>query len=217
MTLSLKAEYITLTKESRLYNIDIPIIAVTGGIATGKSTMTRILEKQGMQIICADSLVKMIYKDERVINYLKEKCPTAISNGVPDFPALRKIFFNAKKIKEESESIIFSYYPILFKEKVKSIKNQDFILYDIPLLFEKNLEHFVDQTICIYAKREIQISRILKRDHCTKDMANKILNNQLDIEEKKLSADFTLFNDKDKVVLQKETEKIFQKMFKLQH
>ncbi len=84
-----------LINDTRLYHIDIPIIGLTGGIATGKSTVSKMLIENGLPLICADSLVKEIYKDNEAKAFIRNLVPDAIINDEINFPALREHFFNS--------------------------------------------------------------------------------------------------------------------------
>ena len=78
---------------------------------------------------------------------------------------------------------------------------------DLPLFFEKQNYDEFDKVLVIYAPKDIQIKRVTKRDKVDEKGAKSILNNQMDIEEKKLKADYVIDNSKDLKNLQKEIEK----------
>ena len=89
----LKEEFIKLSKADRLYKVEHPVIGLTGGIATGKSTVSRFFAKEGIPVISADALVKTIYEKSDTIEFVKNNWPSSIVNNNIDFSILRKIAF----------------------------------------------------------------------------------------------------------------------------
>lgn len=184
-----------LKQDQRLYGLNIPIVAITGGIATGKSTVTSILRQKGLFIIDADHLVKMIYQTEEAKKFIRDHFPEAWMKSEINFKNLRSIFFSDNKKKELVENFIYSKLPYSFKEEVLKITNQDFCIYDVPLLFEKEIDKKVDLSVLIYAPEEVQIQRLTKRDGCSTEDAKKIISQQMGIEMKKDKADFIILNE----------------------
>lgn len=208
----LKAKYIKQNEMSRLYGYDKPIIALTGGIATGKSTVTKMLEKKGLKIIDADQLVKDIYATQEAKDFIRSKYPDAWKNNAIHFPTLREMFFHSKEVKTEVETFIYQRLPQTFKKAADSIKNQNFYIYDVPLLFEKGLDSKVDLSVTVYAPRSIQRARLMDRDGHLEDMANKILSHQMEIEDKKLKADFVIDNSGSMIELAASLDQFLQQV-----
>lgn len=190
---ALKRTYVRLTSKERLYQLEKPIIGLTGGIATGKSSVSKILGEKGFIVIDADALVKSIYETEEAKAFVKKEFPAAW-DGKINFTELRSIAFRDASAKKSLEDFIYARLPEVFKQAVKKIGTQDFIIYDVPLLFEKNLDKKVDQTIVVYAPRETQRARIVGRDGSSEEIIDRILEQQMDIEEKKKRADFIIDN-----------------------
>jgi dephospho-CoA kinase len=191
---SLKPHYHRLTPSERLYQLDSPIIGLTGGIASGKSTVVKLMKSRGLKVIDADQLVKTIYQQDETKNFIQSNYPEAWHQGAIDFSKLRELFFQDAKTKQAIESHIYSKLPEAFKAAAPSLTEQRFYLYDVPLLYEKGLDSRFDLTIVVYAPREMQLARLLSRDNNELELANKILNQQMDIEEKKIKADFVIDN-----------------------
>lgn len=211
--MKLKNNFIKLNETTRLYGLDIPVIALTGGIATGKSTVTNLLLKKKLPLLDADKLVKIVYQDEDVLNYLRINYPQVIINSIIDFRKLRDIFFNNAQTKSNIEHLIYSKLPRVFKEQMSLLGNPKFIIYDIPLLFEKNLESKFDQTVLVYTTPEIQIERLMKRDLHTTLEAQNIISHQISIEEKKKKADLIISNTLDLSFLENQVEKLIDQLF----
>lgn len=208
----LNPKFITLTPDFRLYNFEKPIVALTGGIATGKSTVTKILEAKGFKFIDADLLVKNIYKTDEAKQFIRTHFSEAWVNNEINFAKLRELVFSNPKIKEVIESFIYARLPDAFREASSKIKNQDFFLYDVPLLFERGLDTKVDLKIVVYAPREIQLARILDRDGTKEEIANKILDQQMDIEEKKEKADLIINNSSSMAELAADVEALLNQI-----
>lgn len=209
----LKEEYIRLSSSERIYQLDKPVIALTGGIATGKSTVTEILKKHGFQIIDADQLVKSIYQQEETKTFIKAHYPEVFSHDEINFPKLRELFFESHEVKKRIENFIYQKLPKAFKEASAEISSQNFYFYDIPLLFEKSLQGKVDLSIVVYAPMEIQLARLIARDKTKEDVAKKILVQQMNIEDKRNMSDFVIDNSDSKIKLAAEVEKLLLQIF----
>jgi dephospho-CoA kinase len=193
--MNVKDIYITKSQSERLYNIAKPIIALTGGIATGKTTVSNyIKDKHQIEITDADALIKEIYRQDKTISFIKGRCSTAVINGQIDFKILRQSFFSDSNLKNIIEKFLYAELEILFKRKVLN-SNQNFVLYDVPLLFEKKLDKLIDFSILVYATAETQKQRIRDRDGSDEQTINNILNSQLPIDDKKSVSDFIILNE----------------------
>lgn len=211
--MKLKNEFITLNKSDRLYGLELPLIGLTGSIATGKSSVTRYLKnKYQLEIIDADQLVKEIYKLPKTIELISTLAPDSIELGTINFKTLRKFFFKDDKIKTQIENFIYSKMPEFFLEKLANQK-QSFVVYDVPLLYEKKLQSKVDVSILVYTSPEIQLNRLKKRDNITEAEIEKILQNQIPIDEKRKLTKFIINNDQD--IDQSTTPKIWTEVDQL--
>lgn len=201
-----------LPQDKRLYHLPVPVVGLTGGIATGKSTVAKLLSAAGFAIINADELVKEIYKQKDTIEFIKKNFPDAVIDDKIDFPKLREKFFNDNKIKEEIEKFIYSKLPDTFLKAFDNFPGPTFLIYDVPLLFEKNLKSMIDFTIVVYAPRELQKKRLIARDKCSEKVADAILNQQMDIELKKQKADLVLDNSTTEVELENQVKNLINRL-----
>lgn len=206
--MKLKNSFVKLTADERLYNLSIPVIALTGGIATGKSTVSRLLTQKGIPLLDADKLVKLVYQKKEVQDYLKQNLPQVISQHAIDFRKLREMFFSNFEVKKTIENLIYQYLPEVFKEELEQFGGPSFVVYDIPLLFEKNLAEKFDLNILVYTTPEIQVQRLMKRDNHTEEEALNIISHQLSIEEKKKRADLIIENTRDSVFLENQVNQL---------
>lgn len=206
--MNLKKKFIRLEPQDRLYQFDKPILALTGGIATGKSTVTKLLEKKGLTIIDADQLVKSIYQLNESKKFIQHQFPEAWCDDEIDFKKLRELVFSNPSTKTKVENFIYERLPAAFKEASSKVSGQDFYIYDVPLLFERNLHSKVDLIILTYAPRELQLARLMERDKTDEDIGNKILDQQMSIKDKKSKSDFVLQNTGSKQELEAEVENL---------
>lgn len=206
--MKLKKQYLKLKQEERLYEYDKPIIALTGGIATGKSTVTKLLEQKGLSVIDADQLVKSIYARQESKDFIKNNIPVAWTQDGIDFKKLRELVFSDTGIKKQVESYIYDRLPAAFKEAASKVQQQDFYIYDVPLLFERGLQSKVDLTLLVYAPRKVQLARLIDRDGSKEEIGNKILDQQIDIEDKKLKSDLVINNSGSMTELAAEVESL---------
>lgn len=213
----LKPNYITLGPKNRLYNCEIPIIGLTGGIATGKSTASKLLRKNGLEIIDADKLVKDIYQEPQTVQFISEIDQKCVNRNAIDFKMLRELFFSNQAVREQIEQFIYNKLPQFFeKESQIIIKNKkaNFIIYDVPLLFEKGLEKLIDFNLLVYSPVEIQIKRLLTRDKITKELALSIISNQLPIDQKKQLSSYLIENTSTKEHLDLEIQRLMKLILK---
>ncbi len=211
---NLKQKFIKLEASNRLYGLSKPIVAITGGIATGKSTATQILRSKGYAVIDADQLVKKIYSEANTLSFINDLCPEVIESQSINFQKLRKLFFSNPKIKEKLEAFIYQKIPELFLLESKKFQDMSFIFYDVPLLFEKKLENFFDLVILIYAPESTQLERLVLRDKCSSKDAKNILSNQISIEDKKRMSDLIISNTEDLKNLEHKINLILEQILK---
>lgn len=190
--LKLKAKLERLNKNKRLHHLDCPIIGLTGGIATGKSTFANFMRQDGLCVVDADALIKEIYQKKETIKFINSLNPEFIQLDKINFQKLRKAFFNDEELKKQIEQFLYQKLPQTFKSHIP--KNTKVVVYDVPLLFEKHLDKLVDVSVLVYAPREIQLQRLVLRDKIDQELANSILDQQMDIEDKRQQADFIIDN-----------------------
>lgn len=174
------------------------IIGITGGIASGKSTLSRYLLAQGYDVVDCDMLTKEAYciKNEE----LQKAFPSCFENGILQQKKLSKLVFDDEISRKKLEKIIHPYV-ISKMEKAICDSDHDYLFLDIPLLFEAHLEYLCDEIWLVYVPQEIQIERLMLRNGYTYDEALKRIASQMNIEEKKEKADVLLDNSLDKAAL----------------
>jgi len=181
-------------------------IVLTGSIATGKSTVSKLLEKEGFNIIDADKVA------HGILDLNAEGIATLfgsehIKEGQVDRKSLGAIIFKEPKNREKLENFL---HPLIKEE----IENQSRVFekhmmpyfIDIPLFFEtKNYD--IDEVALVYAPLKTQRERLMQRDGFSVEEANNRINAQISIELKKSQSSFVIDNSKDMKHLEKEVEK----------
>jgi dephospho-CoA kinase len=192
--MNLNPKYVRLNPASRLYNLGIPVIGLTGGISTGKSSVAKILSDHGLPVINADHLVKDVYRSDDALDFIRNNYPDCIMGEEIEFRLLREKFFSDESAKSAIEGFIYQRLPEAFKKALEKIGPTKILVYDVPLLFEKNLENSVDLKVVVYAKPLIQRARLMARDGLVQSMAQNIMDQQISIEDKRTRADFVVDN-----------------------
>lgn len=169
------------------------IVGVTGGIATGKSTVTNYLKTKGYFVIDCDELVHDAYKIGSDV-YNKIISLFNLNKGFEiDRSEISKIVFNDKEKLRELEAII---HPYVFKQiDLELKKNNDKIKFiSMPLLFEVGYNELVDKVITVSVNKTTQVLRLMKRDNIDYDYALLKINSQMDLVEKINKSDYVIDN-----------------------
>ena len=170
-------------------------IGLTGGIASGKSTVSRYLASLGIEVIDGDLLARevlVLYPE--ILLYLKDTYGDLIfQKGELDRRALGRIIFQDEKKKKAYLDIIM---PKIIEEARKRLKEakESFVVLDAALLFEEGLDKDVDVTVTVFVPYEVQLKRLLKRDSLTVSEAVSRIRSQMPLEEKRRRADHVVDN-----------------------
>ena len=181
-------------------------IVLTGGIATGKSTVSSLLRAKGFEVIDADLIAKEILPlhVEEVEALFGD---TVVQNGVIDRKALGSLIFSNKVEREKLNAFL---HPLIREEILRRSELLEAIkkpyIIDIPLYFESSGYH-CKMVVVVYAPVEVQRKRLMIRENFTKEEAQKRIDAQISIEEKRVLADFLINNSFDMKFLEEEIEK----------
>jgi len=177
------------------------IIGITGGIASGKTTVSNTLQGLGATVIDADIIAHQVLEKgekgwEKVINVFGKKILK--DNGQINRNYLGNIVFNDREKLNILEDIT---HPLIIKKIKEEIQrslanktNGKPIFLDAPLLYETGLDRLVDEVWVIYIDREKQIKRVQQRDNLTREQAKKRIDAQLSLDRKKDMADIAIYN-----------------------
>lgn len=184
------------------------IIGITGGIASGKSTVTNFLRDQGFQVVDADAVVHQLQKPGgRLYQLLVQHFGQEIilENGELNRPLLASLIFSNPEEREWSKQTQGE----IIREELAALREQlaqteTIFFMDIPLLFEQNYANWFDETWLVYVDRDVQVERFMKRDQLSKEVAVSRLAAQWSLEKKKDLASHVLDNNgsRDQLVSQ---------------
>ena len=175
------------------------IIGITGGIASGKSTVTNFLRQKGFEVVDADALVHQLQKPggrlyQILVEHFGEK--VLLEDGELNRPLLASLIFSNSEEREWSKQTQGQ----IIREELGSLRDklaqtEDLFFMDIPLLFEQNYASWFDETWLVYVSRDTQLDRLMKRDYLTIEDAQARLASQWPLEEKKRLASHILDNN----------------------
>lgn len=182
-------------------------IALTGGIATGKSTVCSLLKLHGFLIIDADSIAHQLL-DHHHATIAELFGEIYVQDNKVLRKPLGKLIFNNKQEKQKLENFI---HPLIKEAIIKESwlcekANQPYII-DIPLFFETNA-YDIQRSIVVYTPASLQCQRLMKRDNITQKEALNLIANQMDIEEKRSMGTFCIENGSTLKHLEQEVERI---------
>lgn len=196
------------------------LVGLTGGIASGKSTVSRFFQKEGAFVVDADEIAHAV---------LRKGCPAyqpvikafgkAIldAQGEIDRKKLGKIVFRHPGQLAKLSKII---HPMVFehldaeKEKIRQKQPKSVVLFDAPLLIEANAHKKMDRVVLVYVDRKTQLARLMTRDALTKAEAALRIEAQMPINNKVPFADEVIHNEKPRDLVKKDVHCIYERLLK---
>ena len=174
------------------------VIGVTGGVASGKTLISDWFEKAHIKVIDADKVYKRLTHTNKEMyqEIIDTFALTEKSNQELDFKSLAKIVFNDKEKLEILNSLTHPYVIKEIEAMIETYRVEDYplVVLDVPLLFEAGMEKYCDEIICVYADRESQIERLMKRGHLDRKTAIQRIDSQMSLDEKKETSDYVIDN-----------------------
>lgn len=184
-------------------------IGLTGGIGTGKSTVSSILKKEGFKIIDADTIAKeVLEKNPSILDLVRTQFGVGFFDWRGEFR--RKEFgnhiFRFPKQRIKYESIIMPYIKQTLEEEINSFerKGEKLVIIDAPTLIENDMHGEMDYIVLVHADNSVQIQRVMNRDKLTKVEAVSRINSQMSMEEKKEFANIIIDNNGELIETQKQ-------------
>lgn len=190
------------------------IIGITGGIASGKSTVTNFLRQKGFQVVDADALVHQLQKPggrlyQIIVEHFGEK--VLLEDDELNRPLLASLIFSNSEEREWSKQ---TQGQIIREElwdlRGKLAQTEDVFFMDIPLLFEQDYASWFDETWLVYVSRDTQLDRLVKRDCLTIEAAQTRLSSQWPLEEKKKLATCVIDNNGSREQLLSQVVKLLE-------
>lgn len=173
------------------------IIGLTGGIASGKSTVSNFFKELGVEIIDADIVAREISERKATIDEICNIFGRDIldENGRIVREKLRERVFQDKRLVQKLNSIIHPQVIEYFKERKDENREDELLIFDVPLLYEAKMDTLCDKVIVVGVDRKKQIERVIQRDGSSEEVARNIIANQMSLDDKIKRADIVIMND----------------------
>ncbi|HEA2806583.1 TPA: dephospho-CoA kinase [Staphylococcus aureus] len=190
------------------------VIGLTGGIASGKSTVSELLSVFGFKVVDADKAAReAVKKGSKGLAQVREVFgDEAIDeNGEMNRRYMGDLVFNHPEKRLELNAIIHPIVrDIMEEEKQEYLKQGYNVIMDIPLLFENELENTVDEVWVVYTSESIQMDRLMQRNNLSLEDAKARVYSQISIEKKSRMADHVIDNLGDKLELKQNLERLLE-------
>lgn len=192
-------------------------IGLTGGIASGKSTVCRLFSQYGIPIIDADIIARQLVKPKQeayneIVQAFGERCCKA--NGELNRQYLRQLIFSNAQEKKQLEAIL---HPRIRTQLIQqsNTQNTPYCILAIPLLIESNMTECVDRILVLDIDLPIQLSRLCERDNIAVDNAQLIINSQVSRQQRLACADDVITNNNGYEQLKKSVIHLHKKYLSL--
>ncbi len=185
------------------------VIGITGGIASGKTTVSDELARLGAKIIDADLISREVNEFEECKTALKAAFPSAFDGDRLDRVKLREIAFSTPEDTKKLNSIT---HPLIIRELKNRINATGGVVFlVVPLMFETGCEKLCDEVITVSAEEKTRIKRLMARNtDITEELAKAIVSRQAGEEDRLARADRVIRNDGDLAEVKREVKKVYE-------
>ena len=179
------------------------IVALSGGIASGKSTIADLFAQLGVPIIDADVIARQVVAVgssalTQIVKHFSQEI--LLENGELDRSQLREIIFNNEHERLWLNNLL---HPIIAQETQQRIAKQTapYIIWVVPLLIENNLHQLADRVLIIDTPEALQLERLIDRDKISESLAKRMIDSQVSLSDRLAFADDIIINDGNLVSL----------------
>ncbi|MGM0301927.1 dephospho-CoA kinase [Enterococcus sp. AZ048] len=184
------------------------VLGITGGIASGKSTVVTLFKEQGFPVVDGDIVAREVVEpDTEGLQALKKVFGSEIikENGALDRKRLGTIVFQDEEQRNLLNGTLDSFIRKEITKQTEEAKRvSPLVIVDIPLLYEGKYEAMMDQVAVVYVTPEIQLQRLMMRNDFSEKEALERINSQLSLEEKRKRADVIIDNCSSKETTQRQ-------------
>ena len=194
------------------------IVGLTGGIASGKSTVARIMAQAGAHIIDADLIARTVVQPGRpACEEIRRLFGEAVfrTDGTLNRSALGELVFENEKLRRQLESIVHPHVQQGMDEAVRRIEGRfrdAVVVKDIPLLLETGMDQGLREIIVVYAPEAVQIERLMQRDGLSLDQARSRIRSQMPMEKKRGLATILIDNSHTPAQTREQTLEIYDRL-----
>jgi dephospho-CoA kinase len=193
----------------------VKLIGLTGGIASGKSTVATILKQLGAAVINADELSREVVQPGKgAWKEIVETFGAAVlqSDKTLDRKKLRTVVFDNPEARKKLEAIIHPKVRALAEEKIRELAaaGRSIIVYEVPLLCEGQLHHWLRPVILVACDINTQRQRLRDRDQLTNTEAQQHIDAQMSLEEKRKLADYVIENNGNIEELEQQVKSVLE-------
>ena len=189
-------------------------IGITGGIATGKSTVSDYLRQQGYTVVDADEAARAVVAPmslgiDKVIDAFGRQMVK--SDGQLDRELLGSVIFKDEAKRDQLNHLL---HPLIIDWMDQQIAKAEteIVFVDVPLLYEVGYDQKVDQVWLVYVNRLTQLQRLMERNHLTNQAANQRIDSQWSLEVKKEKADVVINNEGDLDALYRQIDQLLEEL-----
>lgn len=185
-------------------------VGLTGGVASGKTTVSDIFATLGVTVVDADIIARqLLEQDSHCYQQVVQQFGSEVllNDGEINRPWLRDRIFNDQAAKHTLEKIL---HPSVRQELLGAADKSEaaYCILVVPLLVEANMVDLVDRTLVVDIPEQLQIQRLKQRDNLTEAQAQAMLNNQATRQQRLVAANDVIDNQTDTKLLQKKVEQL---------
>ncbi len=174
------------------------VLGITGGIATGKSTVVQVFREHGFPVVDGDLIARQIVEPgAAALTAIAAAFGTDVllDDGRLDRKKLGQLIFEDEQKRQQLNQLLEPFLRTEINRQIQLAKQAaTLVIADIPLLYEAHYEQEMDQVAVVYLPEDLQLKRLMLRDQLTAEQAKQRIASQLSIEEKKRRADLVFDN-----------------------
>nr|WP_276932693.1 dephospho-CoA kinase [Globicatella sulfidifaciens] len=189
-------------------------IGITGGIATGKTTVSHYLRQKGYTVVDADEAARAVVAPmslgiDKVIDAFGHQMVK--SDGQLDRELLGSVIFKDEAKRDQLNHLLHPLIMDWMDQQIAKAETE-IVFVDVPLLYEVGYDQKVDQVWLVYVNRLTQLQRLMERNHLTEQEANQRIDSQWSLEAKKEKADVVINNEGDLDALYRQIDQLLEEL-----